>query len=291
MSTNLADYILSDLTSHIDATDDTPCKLTLTGIAEHYEVSLSPVRTAVEQLVQSGYLDILENGRLSLGNSRGNRRKQVVRKKAKPPIDHDKVIQSDVIKMSLEGKEGFLREHWATDRYGIGRTAIRPILSRLAGQGLLDRVPRRGWRIRPFDKNDLCSFIEVRELLELRALQLARPRLKKERLLELLEYNQSRKPGFKLDLYNQLHSYWIELSDNRYIQRFFERDAVYYHTLFDYAAPEAHVVKKMAAQHCAILQALLDENWADAKRALIEHIRFQKPVVKSLVKKLNAAGD
>jgi DNA-binding GntR family transcriptional regulator len=89
-------------------------------------------------------------------------------------------------------------------------------------------------------------------------------------------------------LNNNLHSYWIKLSGNRYIIDFFERQALYYTTLFDYAAPEAHVVEEMAGQHREILEALIDERWGDAKKALVRHIRDQKPIVQQLMEQVQS---
>ena len=89
-------------------------------------------------------------------------------------------------------------------------------------------------------------------------------------------------------LNNNLHSYWIKLSGNRYIIDFFERQAVYYTTLFDYAAPEAHVVEEMAGQHREILEALIEGRWSDAKKALVRHIRDQKPIVQQLMEQIQS---
>jgi DNA-binding GntR family transcriptional regulator len=289
-STTLASFIFEDMASQIETTGAVSCKLTLSALAAHYDVSLSPVRTAVERLVKGGYLSTSETGRLALGSPK-RRRKKSPRRSVFARINYEEVIRSDVIGMSLKGRDGFLREQWATERYGIGRTVLRPIFSQLAGQGIIERLPRRGWRIRPFDKEDLCSFIEIRELLEIHALQLARPRLREEELVELLESNQIEKRDSKFQLNNRLHDYWIGLSENHYIQKFFRRDAVYYRTLFDYATPEAHLVKEMAAQHCAILEALLEKKWSTAEKALREHIRAQKPIVKLLVEKLKESGE
>jgi DNA-binding GntR family transcriptional regulator len=92
-------------------------------------------------------------------------------------------------------------------------------------------------------------------------------------------------------LNNNLHSYWIKLSGNRYIIDFFERQGLYYRTLFDYAAPEAHVVDEMAAQHREILEALIEERWRDAKKALIRHIRDQQPIVQQLMEQIQRGGN
>lgn len=282
---SLADYIYSDVATSLAENGEPPCRLTLSSIASHYSVSLSPVRTAVERLVADKLLKTLDNGRLAIG-TRKSLPKAAKLTSVAPPVNHEKVIQADVIRRSLLGEEGFLRENWSAERYGIGRTALRPILSRLAGQGLIERVPRRGWRIRPFDKDDLCAFISIRELLELEALRLARPALQQDRLQELLDANQASDLMSPKSLDNNLHQYWISNCGNPYIQRFFSREAVYYRTLFDYAAPEASVVEEMADQHCRVLEALIDGNFRAAKEALKEHIQAQKPIIKALIEQL-----
>jgi DNA-binding FadR family transcriptional regulator len=48
---------------------------------------------------------------------------------------------------------------------------------------------------------------------------------------------------------------------------------------FDHAAPEARVVAEMAAQHRAILEALIARRWGRAREALVGHIRAQKPIL------------
>ena len=289
----LADHVYEDLASRIESNDALPCKLTFSALAKHYKVSLTPVRTAVTRLVSEGYLKTLDNGRLQVGDT-----PPAAKRRAKPslplelPKDREAAIRADLIRMSLTGDTRYIREAAAASRYGIGRTVLRPILSRLAGQGLLEHVPRCGWRVRKFDTKDLCDFIEVRQALELKALEEARPNLQKEVLEQFLEGNRSPRGGDMQmgALNNNLHSYWIKLSGNRYIIDFFERQAVYYTTLFDYAAPEAHVVEEMAGQHREILEALIEERWNDAKKALLRHIRDQKPIVQQLMEHIQTGN-
>jgi DNA-binding GntR family transcriptional regulator len=283
----LAELVFEDLSARIESREPLPCKLTFLALAKHYKVSLTPVRTAVKRLVSEGYLHVLDNGRLRVSENppqhRGSKRTTL---RSLVPQDHEAIIRSDLIRMSLLGDVRYIREAAAAAKYGIGRTVLRPIFSRLAGQGLLEHVPRRGWRVRPFDTKDLCDFIEVREALELTALEEARPKLQKEELQQFLEGNR---PGGDMQmgaLNNNLHSYWIKLSGNRYIIDFFERQTLYYRTLFDYAAPEAHVVNEMATQHREILEALIDGRWRDAKKALVQHIRDQKPIVQQLMEQI-----
>jgi DNA-binding GntR family transcriptional regulator len=83
---------------------------------------------------------------------------------------------------------------------------------------------------------------------------------------------------------NRLHGYLISKSGNRYIQNFFSQyTATYFTLLFDFAAPEAHVVAQMAAQHRTILEALVAQQWTRAGEALGRHIRAQRPILTRLL--------
>src|SRR5690606_12184813 len=99
-------------------------------------------------------------------------------------------ISGDLVRLSLEGKPVYLREEVTAEKYDISRSAIRNIFHRLAGEGILDHIPRRGWRLRPFRQVDLQAYIEVRESLELKALDLSIERLDQFELRRMLEANQ-----------------------------------------------------------------------------------------------------
>jgi DNA-binding GntR family transcriptional regulator len=178
-----------------------------------------------------------------------------------------------------------VREEATALRYGLGRTAIRQALARLAGRGLVVHVPRCGWRVRPFDLADLEEYLEVREVLELKALDLARPHLVTADLRRMLLGNAPR-AGRKARLDNNLHRYLVDKAGNAYISDFFNRHGAYYTTIFDFAAPETRVVVEMARQHRSILRALIDRDWPRARQALSQHIRGQRPIVKELMLRL-----
>ena len=197
------------------------------------------------------------------------------------------VLTREIIQRSLRGDADYLREEATAQRIDVGRTALRQFFSRLAGKGLLEHVPRCGWRVRAFSAVDLAAYLEVRETLELKALDLARPRLVPEDLRRMLSGNLPAS-GQQARLDNQLHAYLIEKAENRYLADFFERHGLYYTTLFDHAAPAAKVVAEMARQHRTILRALLEKDWPRARRALSHHIRSQQPIIEKLLAQLKA---
>ena len=277
----LTSYIANDLRARIAAGGELPCKLTLPALAKHYGVSLTPVRGAIARLVADACLEKLPGGRVSVVPVKRRAPKRTIRI-APPPTapDWDRLLIRDVMLASLRREPVRLREEALARKHGVGRSVIRQSLGRLAGAGLIEHVPRRGWRVCPIQDDDVAAYLEVREVLELKALGLAKPHIRTADLLPMLAGNPAVENGRPALLDNRLHDYLIEKSGNRYIQIFFrQHTATYFAAAFDHAAPEAQVVAEMAAQHRAILEALLARRWARAREALVEHIRAQKPVL------------
>lgn len=273
----ISEQIESDLRAHVVAGEEPPYPLTLGGIAKFFEVSLMPVRGAVDSLVADNFLLRGENGRLSI-NPRRRRRdgaklnKQV---RGKRPDAPEKLLTDYVIDLSLQGADECLREEVTAERFGIGRTVLRRILNRLAGEGIIEHLPRRGWRVRPFREKDMLDYIDMRETLELHALDLACGNLDEGHLKELLEGNTPGKGG-KPRLDNRLHRYFVDSAGNRYLGGFFDQNGIYFEALFTRAVLDEETVARRAKEHRVILKALLDGDIQKAKQSLSLHIRDQK---------------
>ena len=282
----ISEYIEKDLIEKIRNNGPLPEKLTLASIAEAYEVSLTPVRTALENLVGANFILKGDNGRLSVNRQRRSKSQSKANNQSppKPRKDLDSIIAEEVIQLSIQGGPTYLREESSAQRYGVGRTVIRQVFNRLAGSGLIDHVPRRGWQVHPYREQDLLDYIDVRETLELKALNLARPRLEPRRLEEFILANSPDAAG-NPQLDNQLHKYWIELSGNRYIRAFFAQHGIYFTYLFDYSTEANSELEEKATEHRTILRALIKEDWEAANAALSAHIKAQKPNVTHLFKR------
>lgn len=280
---NISDYIEQDLESRIRSGSDLPERWTLMNIAGMYDVSLTPVRAALDVLVERKLLVRRENGRLYLGDTpRGAGRKAPPRRPA-PPVDWDARIGREVILRSLRGLENdFIREEAMAEKHGIGRSLLRGTFQRLAGGGLLQHVPRRGWRVPRFDREEMESYLVIRETLEVKALDLAQPHLDAEHLNRMIAGNgdDAIRRG---EIDNTLHAYFVEESRNRYIEAFFDSNGRYYNALFDYAALGTKVVAEMAGQHVEILTHARAKRWSRARAALAHHIQSQRPVMEAMI--------
>lgn len=288
MSGTIATFIKEDLKARLRAGDGLPEKLTLAALSDHYQVSFTPVRQALQELIGEQVLCKGANGRMSVNSAArcGHGDNSPLPEPPLPAAEIESALAGEIIQMSLRGETDYLREEITAERFGIGRTVLRQMLNRLAGKGLVEHLPRRGWQVRRFNEAEMIAYLQVRESLELKALELARPHIVPADLKRMLRGNRP-EPGHDADrLDNYLHRYLIEKSGNRYIKEFFDRHGVYFAMLFDYAAPEANVVRTMARQHRAILRAMLRGDWPAARKSLAHHIRSQRPIVQRLLQQI-----
>jgi len=275
----LSAYIREDLKARI-LRGTMEGTVTLRGLSLRYGVSLTPVREAIASLVRERILRKRESGRLDIP-----KRTSPAAASAAPALrDWHQEIARDVLRRSLRGEAAFLREEATAEATGAGRTILRHVFSRLAGAGMLEHVPRRGWRVRPFREEDLAAYLDVRELLELRALDLAAPRLVKKDLERILALNLPHQGSVKVD--SELHPYLLDRCGNRFIQDFFRRHGAFFTTLFYYAAHGPAAAAGMALQHRSILGHLIARRWGRARTALAAHIRDQAPALRSLMARL-----
>lgn len=281
----ISEYIERDITAKVLRGSDLPFRLTLTAISEHYDVSPMPVRIAVAQLVENGVLIKHPNGRLAVQADRESIDAEIETLEESPlksTEDYEKDLADWAIRLSLKGEQQYLREEDTASRMGVGRSVVRRIFSRLSGAGILQHVPRCGWLVQPYREEDMLAYIEVREVLEPKALELARGRLDPADLEEFLAANQPSPEGEpRID--NRLHHYWIDRCENRYIRDFFRVHGPYYDAMFDYATIAESAVAEMAVQHSEILQAVLDKKWSRARKQIQLHAHSQQPKVLKLI--------
>ncbi|WP_168442403.1 GntR family transcriptional regulator [Pontiella desulfatans] len=284
MKRNLSQQIELELRAAVNRGGQPPFRLTLLALAEHYEVSIQPVRIAVDQLLKEQWLLRNTQGRLIMNpDKKGALAGASPSAKARAKPDIGARLEEIIIQRSLKGEDVFLREEETAEQMGVGRTIVRAELTRMHGRGLVEHVPRRGWRVGGYSESRMLEYLEIRETLELKALELAQEHLEDKVLERLLKRNSPDAKG-KPRIDDSLHAYLIKRSGNRFIMGFFDQHGAYHAALLNYASLAGSFLAEMSEQHRDILQALLDRDFAKARRNLRRHIRSQRPNVAHLLK-------
>lgn len=183
----------------------------------------------------------------------------------------------------------------------ISRTPIRAALSRLAEEGLLERVSGGGFVVRSFALQDVVDTIELRGILEGTAARLAAERgaapcglTEMESLIRRIDicvpdHGQSVDIDGYSDLNTRFHAVLAQLSGSAVIQREIERV-----TLLPFAAPSAFLADHLQIdqfgrtlltakeQHKAMVDAIRNREGARAESIAREHVRAARRNVEAL---------
>lgn len=288
---NWSQYIELDLRGRLSNGKPLPCEPTLERLAGHYRVSTRPVRTALQRLRQRGWLikEARQHKRRFSGSKvKPKRVDHAGDSKIDPPTDYVEAIGRHLVAQSLEGRETFIREQAMAAQFAVSTTTVREAFHRLVGQGVIEHIPRRGWRLRPFRQKDMDDFAAVRQVLECMALRLSWRKLQspdgRAAMEAFLEGNVAfDDPAECPRVDDGFHAWIIDAGQNRYIRDFFANYGRYYRFLFLWEGMDRASGIETVHQHRRILQAILADDWPEAQSALADHIMRQHPVLKQVM--------
>ena len=170
-----------------------------------------------------------------------------------------------------------LQEEKLSVEFGISRTPVREALKRLAAEGLIEQLPRKGFRVAMPDDDALTELFECRCGLELLALKNAMgaiPPEKIETLKEKLRSAARRKDSRRIALEadGEMHALFSDHCGNRYlsalIQQFRTKTAPYR----NYRNRERAPLEELITERMEILDAVLAGDTEKASILLRKHI-------------------
>lgn len=184
-------------------------------------------------------------------------------------IIRDKLIHCEYAPGSL------LNEAQISDDLGVSRTPIREALNRIAHEGFIRILPKKGILVTDVTLNDVMQIFQTRLEIEPVTLRMAGPQLRKEDLLLYREKFKGAEPdltqGFKLD--TAMHLYIVDHCGNRFLVDMM-------HKLFDENTrviiatrqneTKIHDARK---EHLEILNLLLEEKFGEAQDAMAVHLQ------------------
>ena len=171
----------------------------------------------------------------------------------------------------------------------VSRTPVHDALRQLAHDGLVEQEVNRKARVASFTKDDVFEIFEMRKLLEGRAAELAASRIE-EKVLALLQAEADRLADSPdaidwvsrwIDFDEQFHTAIAQASGNRRLFMDITRYRLL-HRGFNQMATNAEVLQQALKEHQEILDALANQDAAEAASAMVSHIEtWQVYFVKS----------
>lgn len=162
------------------------------------------------------------------------------------------------------------------EEFEVSETPVRVALAKLAHEGLVKLLPRRGYFVIKLTKKDIKEIYDLRILLEPYALDTAieninPAKLKKiyadfAELREIDDVRKKEKKSLKIDQW--FHLEIVRNCDNKRAQELFYR-------IYDFARISQRMHKRIdrdVGEHTAVIKALLDKKKEEAKRLLVQHL-------------------
>lgn len=173
------------------------------------------------------------------------------------------------------------------DKMGVSRTPVREAIRRLEKDGLVTIEPRHGAYASRVSVEDMIEILEVRELMESMAAQLAAERITKQQLDELMEiekhYADAVKSGNMEEMIvfdSKFHKQVVEASQNKTLFQLIEplqEIALRFRYMYYNDNTRA---EKMPGEHDRILKTLETGNSDAARKAAEKHLRSIKEEIK-----------
>lgn len=171
-------------------------------------------------------------------------------------------------------------------RYGMGKAPLREALIRLTHEGLLESIPRTGYRITPVTIQDVEDIFALRLLLEPAAARQAAGRIDQALLQELNELCRAGyTPGDRasesafLRANRQFHVAIADASGNRRLARLLGQLLEETERLFHLGLAVRDRTEEMKHEHEDLVAALVNGDAAAAEDATIRQIEAARAMV------------
>ena len=173
------------------------------------------------------------------------------------------------------------------DSIGTSRTPVREALHLLEGEGLLESIPRVGYRVKGLDWDEVEEIVGIREVNETLAISWALKRITLEEL-KALEENvvqaeaaiRSGRPESAVDYDAEFHEILVRASGSARLTELCQslRRHMLRYRIGSLSRPEVGL--EAVGGHRRILNCLKDSDLEGAQKALREHLETSKRAIR-----------
>ncbi len=183
-----------------------------------------------------------------------------------------------------------LMEIQLANMLGVSRTPVREAIRKLELEGLVLMVPRKGAEVAEITEKDLRDVLEVREALEVLAVQLACKKITAEQITLLREkeraYEEAIQGGDLTQIAEtdvQFHDviYGATNNDKLVVLLNNMREQMYRYRIEYLKNPD--VRQSIAQEHTALVETMRSGNSEDAEKIMVGHITNQVLGVRKII--------
>lgn len=191
-------------------------------------------------------------------------------------------------KMLLSGEIGMgerVREERIAGRLGISRPPVREAMRLVHGEGLLEHVPRKGYRVTMLTDGAVHEILELRELLESHALRIVSSRTEPlqlqavETVIEQMKASSEEEDVVQVvSLATDFHLQVVRLADNFRLIEYYRELMLQTQLWLANKAKNDHSESSgvtLLAQHQELLDILKQGDWARIRAAFSEHSSYE----------------
>jgi len=166
-------------------------------------------------------------------------------------------------------------------KIGVSRTPVNHALSILASEGFLDFIPHQGYAVHELTHDEADALYQVREIIEMGAIELAiremtpeklkTLRKKKDLIAEKLTADHVSRRNFVLD--QEFHLCYIDMAGNPYLTSYFQE--VYQRIFLRHRLEGLSISRnqEVVVEHEEIFKAISRKDVRKAKELVKRHIR------------------
>jgi DNA-binding GntR family transcriptional regulator len=203
------------------------------------------------------------------------------------------ILRTKILKHELKFGEKIQIDEIAS-QLGVSRTPVKDAVNRLALEGLVEKVPRRGTFVTTLTLQDVAELLDLRLLLELYAAEKVMEKGKVESLLAEMKkcmsniYSIANSDDPDYDAYmswnRDLHLSLIRLADNKRVLQIYKSLNIHLQVARVHYSHSVEDVTQTQQEHQVIYEAFENGNWEQVKKAISTHINNVKTEVLKILK-------
>jgi len=187
-----------------------------------------------------------------------------------------------------------LTEEYLSSEFGISRTPVRDALSRLESDGLIERLPKRGYQVKQLDAQAVAELLDCRIEVELKILAENYTSLDQEKLLALRRELENIDPfspealARARQLDDLLHNIINQCCRNRYwqdIHRKLLKQRLPFRDLRNTGSGES--INRLKNERLDLLASLIKGDKEQSLLALRKHLESGRSEILKVMKKLD----